>query len=296
MNTYKVAGTKIKVECENKYLLERLQIFEADVGDSTDISVKIYKSEHLEMPAGDILLEGQVLCMKKHAPDIGFYIVRYDPEQNIVKSVMSTDENWVNIEINCLDIQWPKDITFTEDCTFSWMEYYSFQLMGIAFRYHILKKDGIVIHSSSLAYMGKGILFTAPSGTGKTTHVGLWEERFGNSVSIINDDTPVIRYIDDTAYVCGTPWSGSSDKYGKIEVPLKAIVVLEQSPNNRISRLSPQEALLRVMPRLFMPYFDSALMEKVYGIMNKLLLDVPIYHLACRPDAEAMEMSLQCIG
>lgn len=295
MHTYVIAGTKIKVECKNDYLLERLKPFCSAITEPADMYIKITQSDFMDMPDGDLLLDDQVLCIRKVTPDRGFYMVRYDKDQNLVKAILSTDEKWSDIDIRCLDIQWQKDIRFVDTLSASWLELYTFQLMGIAYRYHILLKDGIVIHSSSLSYDGKGILFTAPSGTGKSTHVGLWEEHFGKLVSVINDDTPVIRFIGEVPYVCGTPWSGSSDKFNNIEVPLNSIVVLEQSRENRIRKLTPHEALPMVLPRLFMPYFDRLLMENVYHILDKLLCTIPVYHLSCRPDKEAMEMSFQCI-
>lgn len=296
MYFYEIAGIRLRVNCENEYLISRLQPFKCEASAVPDMNISIFISEKINMPNGDLLINDQIQYLKKKTPDTGFYLVRYDKDQDLVKSVLETDDKWKDIEIKCLHIVWPQDIRFVETMTASWVDYHTFHIAGIAYRYRVLILDGIVIHSSSLALDGKGILFTAPSGTGKSTHAELYEKHFGDRVSVINDDTPVVRFVNDIPYVCGTPWSGSSDKFKNTEVPLKAIVVLKQASINKIRRLSPIEALPLVMPRLFLPYFDNNLMERASGLLDRLLSRVPIYHLECRPDQEAMEMSLKCIG
>lgn len=296
MFKYKIAGLNISIDTNNKYLIKRLAIFEANWSGPADISISIKVGNNkIEMPAGELVIDNQVLCLKKLPPAKGFYIVRYEKDADLVKGVMDVDENWCNINIHCLDIKWDEDILYPETISGSWTEHFSFQLVGIAFRYHILKNEGVVIHSSSISFNNQGMIFTAPSGTGKSTHVRLWETYVGNSVSVINDDSPVIRFVNDIPYICGTPWSGSSDRFLNLEVPLKGIVVLQQASENSIRRLNLHEALINVMPRLFMPHFDENLMGNVYRILDMLLLKVPVYLLACRPDKEAMEMSYQCL-
>lgn len=114
-------------------------------------------------------------------------------------------------------------------------------------------------------------------------------------MTVVNDDTPAIRFKDEEPILCGTPWSGSSDKFVNLEVPVKAIVVLSQAPQNSIRKLEIFEALPMVMPRCFLPYFDEELMKKAYIALDKILIKIPIYHLQCRPDREAMELVYQCV-
>ena len=71
--------------------------------------------------------------------------------------------------------------------------------------------DGFFFHSSALELDGEGYLFTALSGTGKSTHTRNWRRLFGDRVTMINDDKPIIRKIDGRFYVCGTPWMGKSN-------------------------------------------------------------------------------------
>jgi len=97
--------------------------------------------------------------------------------------------------------------------------------------------------------------FSAPCGTGKSTHARLWQEYFGNDkIQIINEDKPAIRLIDNTFYVFGTPWSGKSDQSLNVQVPLQSICFLKQSAHNWIDKLESQAALKRLFNQTLRPY------------------------------------------
>ena len=102
--------------------------------------------------------------------------------------------------------------------------------------------DNIVLfHSSALAIHGKAVLFTAPSGTGKSTHAMLWRKHFGSEVQTINDDKPLIK-LDEKIVVYGTPYGGKDDLQNNICAEVAAIVVLHQAKENTIKKLAPNDA------------------------------------------------------
>ena len=82
---------------------------------------------------------------------------------------------------------------------------------GFAFSDRLTELGGAVLHGSAIAYDNQGIVFSANSGTGKSTHSNLWKKRFGSKVTIVNDDKPAIRFYDGIPYIFGTPWSGKSE-------------------------------------------------------------------------------------
>jgi len=291
MHAYNVAGTFIHVNTSNNYLIDRMKSFMCSCSNNPDISVDIEHCPYIDEPEGQLIIEDRIKWLKKNS-EAGFHIYSLSETGNKVIAHIDTDINWSRARIRCAA---PENEQNAPDFVKTGPNLFSFLLLGIVFRNNILNSDGIVIHASSIAWEGKGIIFTAPSGTGKSTHVGLWEKYLGDAVSVVNDDTPVIRFREDIPMLCGTPWSGSSDKFTNIEVPVKAIVVLSQAPENRIRKLSVFEALPEVMPRCFLPYFDEKLMEKAYIVLEKLLTKVPVYSLECRPDKEAMELVYQCV-
>ena len=157
-----------------------------------------------------------------------------------------------------------------------------------AMRYALLHHNGFVLHASGIFYQGNAILFSAPSGTGKTTHTKLWQE-YDPTSFILNDDSPIIRFMKDgKAYACGSPWAGASGESRNVIVPLKAVVFLQQGNENQITRLQTFPALQRILGCVNRPV-DKDLMDKLLTLIHLLLSDIPCYLLTCRPDMEAVE-------
>ncbi|PYG89480.1 hypothetical protein LY28_00699 [Ruminiclostridium sufflavum DSM 19573] len=292
MFAYNVAGTNIHIETCNNYLTGRMKDFECNKHNNPDISAEIAQRSYIRRPKGRLLFSENLKWLKKERESDGFHIYCTDRKEKEVLFHMDTNMEWSNANIECLrqetDDEAPELVKI-------WPDMHTFMLMGIVFRNNLLYKNGIVMHASSIAWNGKGILFTAPSGTGKSTHVRLWERYMGAAVKVVNDDTPAVRFIGEEPVLCGTPWSGSSDKFINTEVPVRAIVVLSQASDNSILRLNAFEALPLVMPRCFLPYFDEKLMRKAYDVLENIIKKIPIYHLKCRPDKEAMELVYQCV-
>lgn len=151
-------------------------------------------------------------------------------------------------------------------------------------------RQGIIFHSSAVAVDGKAYLFTAPSGTGKSTHARLWREMLGDKVVYINDDKPIIRYVDGDFYVYGTPWNGKHRLDTNARAKIAAICEIKQSKVNSICRISPQEMLLVVMNQTIRPT-ETDKLDNLFTILDKLLTTVPLYRLECDISRKAAEMS-----
>ncbi len=93
----------------------------------------------------------------------------------------------------------------------------------------MLKRDILLMHGSSLSIDGKGVMFVAESGTGKSTHSVIWKNCFKDRVKLINDDKPLIKITDDGIYVCGTPWSGKKGLNSPVNAPLNTIYKIERA-------------------------------------------------------------------
>lgn len=161
---------------------------------------------------------------------------------------------------------------------------------GSAFAYRLQYLGGGVLLSSAIAYRGMGVAFTADSGTGKSTHTGLWLRQFPADVSIINDDKPAIRFLSGKPYLYGTPWSGKTSLNANMRVPLKAIVCLHQGNRNTLRRLDSPEAVFWLTRQISRPYFDKGLGERAVDFTQRLAEQVPVYELHCTMEPEAAEL------
>lgn len=154
----------------------------------------------------------------------------------------------------------------------------------------ILDRDGFLLHAAVLEVDGQAYAFSANSGTGKTTHIKLWGELFGDRCRVINGDKPLLRVRDGVVRIYGTPWSGKEGWNTNTSAPLKALCFLERSAENRIVRLSDGEALPLLFGQLAMPVEESAAM-RLLDSLDRLLCTVPCYRLGCNMEPEAAQVA-----
>lgn len=295
---YDIAGVLVDFSGDNDFLKARSSIFEAkdqsDHKSAADLSITAVMTDTIHIPDGELIMEELSKWYRKIKPEEGFYITMHSKRGNVVDTILETDPGWRNVLIRYKrsDLRFP----VKENEYVNWNQYHIFQLAGIAFRNRTLSMDSITIHSSSFSIDGRGIIVSAPSGTGKSTHTRLWKERYAERVMLINDDRPLIRFLNGVPMLCGTPWSGSTDIYMDTKVPLSSIVMLERAAQNSIRRLDTCSALQMLMPRCFLPYFDESLMNTAMKVVERLVCTVPIYLLRCRPDYEAVELVQRCVS
>lgn len=159
-------------------------------------------------------------------------------------------------------------------------------LNALAAEHLVLDAGGVVLHASYIVHNGKAILFTAPSGTGKSTQADLWKKL--RDAEIINGDRAVIRMADGEALACGLPFAGSSEYCENVTAPLAAIVYLAQAPQTAISRLTGFRAFRRVWEGCSVNTWDRADVEKATKIVEQVIGQVPVYYLPCTPDESAV--------
>ena len=157
---------------------------------------------------------------------------------------------------------------------------------GGYFYEQLARFNGVMLHSSCVEYEGKAYLFSARSGTGKSTHTHLWLKYLPGS-RIINNDKPAIRCVDGKFYAYGTPWSGKTDESVNIGVPIAGIAFLSRG-ENKIKKIPGILALKPFMDQTVRPK-DKVLMEKALDVINGILTDIPIYQLSCDMSEDAVK-------
>lgn len=166
----------------------------------------------------------------------------------------------------------------------------SLSLFRTLCNYVLSKADGIIFHCSAIMVDNEAYLFTAPSGTGKSTHTRLWREMLGDKAVMINDDKPIIRYIDGEFYVYGTPWKGKHELGNNCRAKIKAICQIYQSKENVITKLQPKQILMTILNQTLRPK-ELSDMDKLLTLIDKLLNSVSLYSLGCNISKEAVELS-----
>lgn len=166
---------------------------------------------------------------------------------------------------------------------------------GSSFYKQLLNYDGMMLHSSAVVVDGKAYLFTAPCGTGKSTHTNLWLELLGHRAYILNDDKPALRLEDGVWYAYGTPWSGKYDISVDARIPVGGIAAISRSETNTITPYFGKEAILDIMRQVNRPK-DMAFRIKLMELLDKLFATVPIWKLECNKDIAAAELSYRVMS
>lgn len=166
---------------------------------------------------------------------------------------------------------------------------------GHDFYVHLMKHGGMMLHSSCVVVDGRAYLFTAPCGTGKSTHTSLWLKRFGENAYILNDDKPALRLENGVWYAYGTPWSGKHNINRNIRVPVGGIAVLERGEVNEITPYSGKDAVHFILTQVTRPS-GAGYRILLLDLLDKLLTMVPLWKLKCNMEPEAAEISYQTMS
>lgn len=150
----------------------------------------------------------------------------------------------------------------------------------------IVENGGILLHASYISTDMGAILFTAPSGVGKSTQAALWCELRG--AKLCNGDRAAVKCENGTVYAYGVPFSGSSGVSENETMPVRAIVYLSQAPQTQITKLTGVRAFRRVWEGCSVNSWNRTDAEKCASSVEKIVSAVPIYHLSCTPDESAV--------
>ena len=240
----------------------------------SDVKVKLIKADTLPVFAGKLLgCEGE----KK----------AYETEDGILRITTDICRSIPHIEMlyNPKDISKIKAYVREEDWEWATIEKYLWS--GLCLNQLMLYFNTLFFHASYIDVNGEGILFTAPSQTGKSTQANLWCEH--RNAKIINGDKAAVR-LGSMATVNSIPFSGTSGICENKTLPLKAIVYLSQAPENRVERMGVKNAVEALCPNVFADKLVSGEWSKTLNLILDLVSSVPIYHLACTPDVRAVEI------
>lgn len=271
----RIAGINLELEgCIYDYVRYRLRDYISEGGDA-QIKISYEECADIITPSGKQVAKNGY---RVFLVDNGYYI-NYDILENPCgnTALIKADSGWSDISASLSDVESYGGASLSIRC---------FNMIGEIFKYALIARNGFVVHSSSVSYKNNGILFSAPSGTGKSTHTGLWERVYGDDVKIINDDMPAVRKTDGVWSLCGTPWSGKSERNTNECVPLKAFVFLERGEKNELIKIPSDRAVFLILNQTLLPVYKK-LMNQAMDNISDALSAVPCYILKCNISEEA---------
>ena len=249
--------------------------FNIDFGFEKTVFVQKFESKNKDMPLMKI-------THKKEMNECHGIQFADAPADHILKRIETQSE------FLCANDDWSECTVYGDNCSDS---EYSLPLAAICSRLALF--NTIFVHGSFVEYKGNGIVFVGYSGVGKTTQARLWEKYL--NATPVNGDKVFLRVVDDVVFACGSPWKGSSEYCVNKNVPLKAIVVLNQAKENKITKLNSIECMKYFMPHVFFSHWDEKCKVKALDTFNDILEKIPVWLLECRPDEEAVLLTKETI-
>jgi serine kinase of HPr protein (carbohydrate metabolism regulator) len=207
----------------------------------------------------------------------------------------------VNVDITHEDINFEraKSIRESEVENIPYIEHSDAHLETIALQRKLtealFEHNTLLFHGSVIAVDGVAYLFTAKSGTGKSTHTRLWREMLGDRAIMVNDDKPFLTITDEGVIAHGSPWNGKHRLGSNISVPLRAICILERGETNKIEPISPSKAVHMLIQQSSRPR-NVDLVPKYMELLDALTKRVKFYRLACNMNPEAAEIAFSAMS
>ena len=255
---------KIKVKDESKEFIR-------DKSEKSDIFIDFRAIERPLYFNGKILKE-ELITVKN---------TKYGIIYSICSESGSDDYAWcIQIDKNHYEVRYLKGMEKYID--------YSRNLLEIVNMEQILNQfNAFILHSSFIKYKDKGILFSAPSGTGKSTQADLWEKY--ENAEIINGDKAGIRKIDEKWMAYGLPFAGTSGIYKNKKAEISHIIVLRQGKENKLTKLSPRDAFIKIYSEAIVHTWDKDFQNNIVNMITDLIKDIDIYQYECLPYRSAVE-------
>ena len=158
----------------------------------------------------------------------------------------------------------------------------------LAWEEFLLRQGRFIAHACLVDTPAGGILFSGPSGIGKSTQGALWQTHAGGR--ILNGDRPVLYRRAGQWLACGSPYAGSSEYYVNEQTPVRAIVLLRQAASCTIRPMQPGEAFRGLWKGLTVSDWDPALTTLAVDLCAAASSEIPFYALDCTPDETAVRL------
>lgn len=279
---YSYAGVNICIQGPDDYMYKNdrmLAAFRVEHLDDPDI-FRFEVVEKLQEASGTLI-----------AHEASF--MEYDDHGHIIRYIGSVGRGWANAYMRVENIGKEHYVTIKKSSLGS--------VIPVHTVYHVLqserlmaKQNAVIVHASYIECDGKAILFTAPSGTGKSTQADLWKTLRG--ARILNGDRAAVQDREGIIYACGVPFAGSSNICENVTLPLAAIVYLGQAEHTAIRSLKGFEAFRSIYEGCGIRPWDKEHVEFVSDFIQKLMEQVPVFKLECTSDESAVIALEEALG
>lgn len=206
------------------------------------------------------------------------------------------DKEDVFLSISDKDIEFEKNI-YNDEKSILYLTTFKKAALFRNFGEQLPIRNAFVLHSACFDVDGVGVAFAAHSGTGKTTHMNLWQKLLGEKMVVVNGDKPIVRFFDnepETPYAYGTYWNGKEHLGCNMRTKLQHICFIERSETNFVERMEKADIIDRIIKQIYKPADPIALI-KTMDLIDRLLSCCKLWVIHCNMEDEAAEVAYNTI-
>ena len=285
---YKVGGLSYRIhfqdDTNNESLLLSSKPFETDIDDSENILFNLYVDDSYRP-----LVHGKEIGNFDSGGNSNWVFVREDDSYEIRMSDIHKRQ--------CCLLDANNDfskVTIALNGNRGMRQFGMNNALMMTYAFAAADKNAVLIHASVVRENGFAYPFLGVSGTGKSTHTSNWLKYIPNT-DLMNDDNPVIRFVNGTPLLFGSPWSGKTPCYRNIHAPIGAITQLKQAPHNHIRKETVVEAFASILPSCSIMKWDKRIYLGICETVKMLIESVPTFLLENLPDEDAVKLSFNTI-
>lgn len=274
VNTFSIAGILFSLYTEEPIIItEPFKDFVAE-NDKCDIRIEFESSDKIEFKNDNAKFANFIF--KVYEDDNGYYRIYHDHKED--------DRQYAVGKIYSKDYE---KIQYLTDSTLFFSES-SNSFAHIALEELLLRWNAMILHASFIETKYGGILFSGPSGIGKSTQADLW--KLYEKAELINGDRTIIRKEENVWRAYGSPYAGSSRCFVNKSAAVRAVIILKKGEQCKIQKLNPSMAFLKTYAGMIVNTWNEEYIQTITDLLSQFILEIPVYMLECTPTKEAVDL------
>lgn len=278
---FNIANIVISIETDfnidwNPFMLD----FLCNDVEKVDYSYKCIVKDELDDISGQLLYQGDSFYVYKNEKEERLFLLPYSDEPMIMYKEIDNHQRILYIRKKYLKYM----VLPTSFTIFN----------ALALEKIMLEHDAFILHSSFISYHDQALLFTAPSGTGKSTQADLWKKY--RDATIVNGDRTLLKRENNVWYAYGFPLCGSSSICVNTKVPLKAIIYLSQAKENSVKKVELSQYIRKIISETSINFWNDEFVNKMFDLISDMVINIPMVHLSCTKDERAVKIIEEKLG
>ncbi len=275
---FSIAGLSMSYNGPSRMYPADFDSFAIPANSKCDITISVAGSLSRNYPLEELVIETRDVCIFKK--EDGYFILFNI--FSVIKECELYNDGRVNLFYNIPSLKESGKCIHgvLNDIDYTTGTYEVFHAIRFAYLFFNQNRGIYALHSASILYRDRLWLISAPSGTGKSTHAGIWNKVYG--IPVINGDLNCIDVSKLPLIVKGTPWCGTSGIYDNKTYRLGGIILISQGKENIVTPAERMDnVILSAANRLISPSWTKDMLKSNINAAKIICDNALIFSYSC---------------